>query len=78
MKYFKMVSGRGRVPMSEEEISEIFIKEDAPCINEPSEFEKLEKKVEGLSKTIEALSKTDIFKALCSLSERAEKENGAS
>ena len=78
MKYFKIVSGKGRVPMSESEISELFSETENLIETEPSDFEKLEKKVESLSKMIETLSKTDIFKALCSLTERADENNGAS
>lgn len=78
MKYFKMVSGKGKIPMTESEISEIFIEEQEPVLNKPTPLEALEKKVESLSKTIEALSKTDVFKVLLALSERADKNDGAS
>ncbi len=78
MKYFKMVSGKGKTPMTETEISELFKEENELVLNEQAPLEALEKKVEILSKTIEALSKTDIFKALLSLSERAENKDGAS
>ena len=77
MKYFKMVSGRGKVPMTEEEVSDIFTKVQEPVLSEPSPLEVLEKKVESLSKTIEALSKTDVLKALLSITERADDKNGA-
>ena len=78
MKYFKMVSGKGRVPMTEAEISDFLTKSDEHISNEETPLERLEKRVDILSKTIEALSKTDIFKALLSFGERAEDENGAS
>ena len=77
MKYFKIVSGRGKVPMNEEEISELFKEAQNPIDEQPAKLEMLEKKVESLSKTIEALSKTDVFKALLSLTERADDKNGA-
>ena len=78
MKYFKMVSGKGRVPMSESEVSELFSETEKIIETEPGDLEKLEKKVENLSKIIETLSKNDVFKALCSLTERAGENNGAS
>ena len=78
MKYFKMVSGKGRVPMSESEISEFFSESENLVKAEPSEFEKLEQKVENLSKMMETLSKTDVIKTLLALSERMNENNGAS
>lgn len=78
MKYFKMVSGKGRVPMTENEISELFKEVQNPIDEQPTKLEMLEKKVESLSKTIEALSKTDVFKAVLSITERADDKNGAS
>lgn len=78
MKYFKMVSGKGKIPMTEKEISELFKEQNEPVLNEQTPLEALEKKVEALSKTIEALSKSDVFRALLSLSGRAEDNNGAS
>lgn len=78
MKYYKMVSGRGKVPMSENEIEQLFAQEQETILNEPSEFERLEKKVETISRTLEALSKTDVFRALLSLSEGSVEKDGTS
>ena len=78
MKYFKMVSGKGRVPMSEAEISNILKGHDEDFLEAPTELEMLSERVEKLSKTIEAISQIDIFKPLLSLNERAEDKNGAS
>ena len=78
MKYFKMVSGKGRVPMSETEVSNILKGCDEDVLESSTELEKLSERVEQLSKTIEAISQIDIFKTLLSLNERAEDKNGAS
>lgn len=77
MKYYKIVSGKGKVLMTDKEISEIFEQSNEPVLNEPTPFEVLEKKVEALSQTIEALSKSDIFKALFTVNERAGDKDGA-
>lgn len=78
MKYFKMVSGKGRVEMSEKEISEMLGAANENVMHETSQFEALEQKVESLSKTIEALSKTEVFKALLALTKGLGENDGAS
>ena len=78
MKYFKMVSGKGKIPMSQKEISELFKEADLPECENPSQLERLEEKVEALSKVVEEISKIDIFKALSALTERVGKNDGAS
>ena len=78
MKYFKMVSGVGRVEMSQKEISELLEGETVLKSEPQDRLSELENRVEMISKTIDALSKTDVFRALLALTERAENKNGAS
>lgn len=77
MKYFKMVSGKGRVEMSESEMEQLFGGSDEPIDSQPTELELLKQKVESLSQKVETLSDTEILKTLLSLSERLGQNNGA-
>ena len=77
MKYFKMVSGKGRIEMTESEINEMKNIE-VPLIEEPSKFEVLEERVNRISNIFERLEKSELFKALLTASERQVKENGDS
>ena len=78
MKYFKMVSGKGRVELSEKELEEMRNACVEDLKEEPSKLEILEQKVEKISKMFDSLQNSEFFKGLLSSSGRRVDENGDS
>ncbi len=78
MKYYKMVSGKGRVEMNEDEIRNM-LKE--PCQDElkfePSRMDVFEEKLDKLSKTMEKLCKSELLNRLLPELEGGVEQNGA-
>ena len=75
MKYYKQVSGRGRVALSDDEVKKLFEK-DSPIEEPASEIETLKNELSAMSKVMQKLCSNDFVAALLSVSEGKGDENG--
>lgn len=78
MKYFKIVSGKGRVEMTQKEIEQMKSLGGDILSEQPSQIEALEQKVERLSKLLDSLKENELLKNLFAAAERRVEENGDS
>lgn len=78
MKYFKMLSGKGRVKMSDEEVAAMFHDDEAVLEEQETQLDVLQKKVNELSEMINVLRKSELLSGLFALAERRGEQNGNS